>query len=89
MMIVIDSNPLGNPELFQMVDDGRGSAITIPSFIISLADGKKLIEAIHEEEKWKKSEIEKNGKKNSTKEEEFEEWEKEWKVQKHKRKGWG
>ena len=49
MMLVIDNKPGENPELHQMADDGRGNKISIPSFMISLGDGKKLIEEIHEE----------------------------------------
>jgi len=48
MMIVIDNKTLEDPEYILMSDDGRGSSITIPSFLISTDDGNKLIEEIHE-----------------------------------------
>lgn len=47
-MIVADNKENEDPEYLIMADDGRGSSVTIPSFLISRSDGKKLAAAVHE-----------------------------------------
>ena len=49
MMVVVDNVESEDPELLIMADDGRGSAVKIPSFLIGHNDGERLKEAIHEE----------------------------------------
>ena len=101
-MLVIDNKPGENPELHQMADDGRGNKISIPSFMISLADGRKLIKEIHDEEKWEAEQYaqrleeetnpsEGEDEKDQDDEEPIskDEDDKKWKIRKHKRKGWG
>ena len=39
MMVVADNNEYEDPTYVLMADDGRGSIITIPSFLISTKDG--------------------------------------------------
>ena len=47
MMIVIDNEENETPDMINMVDDGKGASITIPSFLISYDDGQKLISEIN------------------------------------------
>ena len=58
MMIVVDNKSYENPELLIMADDGRGSSVKIPSFLIGMGDGDKLKEAIHEEAAWEENQKE-------------------------------
>jgi len=46
-MIVADNVPTEDPNRLVMADDGKGSTVTIPSFLISNKDGIKLKEEIH------------------------------------------
>ena len=48
-MVVVDNKENETPDMINMVDDGKGASITIPSFLISFADGQKLIDEIHAE----------------------------------------
>jgi hypothetical protein len=48
-MIVLDNKAKERAEDFNMADDGRGLGVKIPSFFISMEDGLKLKEAIHED----------------------------------------
>lgn len=47
MAIIIDNNKYENPEMLIMSDDGMGSDVRIPSFLISHQDGQKLKRVIH------------------------------------------
>ena len=47
MAIIIDNNKYENPEMLIMSDDGMGSNVRIPSFLISHQDGQKLKKVIH------------------------------------------
>ena len=49
MMVVVDNKENETPDMINMVDDGKGASITIPSFLISFRDGQKLIDEIHAE----------------------------------------
>lgn len=50
MLVVVDNKSWEDPELLIMADDGRGSSVKIPSFLIGMSDGDKLKKEIHEEE---------------------------------------
>ena len=49
MMVVVDNKSQEDPELLIMADDGRGSSVKIPSFLIGMTDGDTLKKEIHEE----------------------------------------
>ena len=51
MMIVIDNVEGEDISYIIMADDGKGSSVNIPSFLISNSDGMKILDAIGEE--WK------------------------------------
>ena len=50
MGIVIDNKRYENPKNLIMADDGSGSSVKIPTFLIAYTDGQKLIKAIHHSE---------------------------------------
>lgn len=50
MGVVIDNKRFENPKNLIMADDGSGSSVKIPTFLISYSDGQKLIQAIHHSE---------------------------------------
>ena len=54
MMVAVDNKSTEDPELLIMADDGRGSSVKIPSFLIGMADGDRLKKEIHEEEEAEK-----------------------------------
>jgi len=47
MAIIIDNKEWENPEMLIMADDGAGSSVKIPSFLIGHHDGILLKKAIH------------------------------------------
>ena len=50
MGVVIDNKRFENPKNLIMADDGSGSSVKIPTFLISYSDGQKLIQSIHHTE---------------------------------------
>lgn len=46
MLLVIDNNASESPSSLVMADDGMGSSVRIPSFIIKKSDGEKLKAAV-------------------------------------------
>jgi len=46
-MVVVDNQNKVGSEILIMGDDGRGSSVKIPSFLIRMADGGKLKKEIH------------------------------------------
>lgn len=46
-MVVVDNKKNEDASQLHMADDGKGKAVTIPSFIIGYQDGVILKEAIH------------------------------------------
>lgn len=52
MLLVIDNNANEKPENLIMADDGLGSSVYIPSFMIKKSDGEILIDAV---ETWEHS----------------------------------
>jgi hypothetical protein len=52
MLLVIDNNANESPQNLVMADDGLGSSVYIPSFMIKKSDGANLIDAV---ETWEHS----------------------------------
>ena len=50
MGVIIDNKRYENPKNLIMADDGSGSSVKIPSFLIAYSDGQKLIKSIHQSE---------------------------------------